>query len=50
MASLTRITTIKRKARRKAQGRRRKKTLRLRSTPSAEEIFAELDARREQPQ
>ncbi len=43
MASQTQITTIKRKARRRAQGRKRKKAQRDRSTLTTTAYFAEID-------
>ncbi len=46
MASLTQITRIKRNARRKAQNRKRKNAQGAKSTPSAEELFAELDKKK----
>ena len=43
MASLTQITRIKRNARNRSQGRKRKNRLGAKSTPSAKEVFAKID-------
>lgn len=48
MASLTRITRIKRTGRNRSQARRRKNQQSRHSTPSAKELFAVLDASKKQ--
>lgn len=46
MASLSKMTKAKRDARNKSMGLKRKNKERVKSTPSAAEVFAEVDAQK----